>query len=79
MGLTYTPNGVLLEESLNDRIDPVESYMHDPMHALFSNGVVGLTIYLVFEAFIAAGHVEIYETFGAGKNIWIWTCGLFFS
>ena len=71
IGLTYTPNGVLLEESLNDRIDPVESYMHDPMHALFSNGVVGLTIYLVFEAFIAAGHVEIYETFGAFLENWI--------
>ena len=70
MGLTHTPCGILLDRSLDRLLSPSESFVHDPMHALFVDGVVNLVVYLCFEAHIQSGAVGIYESFSEFLSHW---------
>ena len=72
IGLTYAPHGLLLDRYLDRLVDPTEVYMHDPMHALFVDGVVNLTVYLCFEMFIRAGQTRVYESFSTYLSHWVY-------
>ena len=63
VGMAHTPNGILLDPYLDEYLDPVDVYLHDYMHTLFVDGVLGLTIHLCFEAFLSNGQVGVYESF----------------
>jgi len=72
LGMTYHPHSLLLNRSLDDIVDPVNVYMHDPMHALFVDGVCNIVVYLLLESFIAAGHPGIYDAFSNYCANWRW-------
>ena len=63
LGLTHHPHGVLLDETLDAVFDPIAVFHHDWMQGLFVDGCFNLAIYLLFEAFIQAGHRNVYEMF----------------
>ena len=49
IGLTYAKHALLLDRDLDRLIQPTEVYMHDSMHALFADGLLGLCTFLCFE------------------------------
>ena len=77
LGMTYHPHGLLLDRALDTMLDPVDIYMHDWMHALFVDGVCNLSVYLLFESFIVAGHSPIYEICKTYVANWKWPGRLF--
>ena len=60
LGITHHQHALLLDRSLDEIVDPSEAYLHDWQHGLFVDGVVPITVYLLFEEFIQSGKREIY-------------------
>ena len=63
LGQSHSPHGILLHRGLDHLVKPCTQYMHDWMHTLFSDGIYNMVVYLIFEALIATGCVDIYEVF----------------
>ena len=72
LGMTYHAHSILLDRSLDRFLKPVDIYMHDWMHALFVDGVANLLVYLLFEAFIEQGDVDIYTVCEEYVKTWRW-------
>ena len=70
VGLTYAKHGILLERELDRLIQPTQVYLHDFMHCLFVDGVINLTIYLLFECFITDGFANVYDSFSKFLGNW---------
>ena len=76
LGLTDHPHAILLWKSLDIILDPIESYVHDPMHALFVDGVCSITLYLLLEVCIVGGMPNIYSIFSEYLAEWHWPARL---
>ena len=50
LGITYNPNGILLDRTLRTTHLPVDSYLRDWMHILVSGGVANSHIFGLFKA-----------------------------
>ena len=72
LGITHRPHSVLLDRSLDEVLHITKIFHHDTMHALFANGLCGLCVYLLFEAFITAELRNVYETFADYVSRWRW-------
>ncbi len=72
VGLTYAPNGVLLDRELDDILSPTSAFMHDYMHLLYVDGVMNLTVYLTFEKCTQCGFKGVYEAFSDYVYHWKW-------
>ena len=72
LGITYHPESILLDRTLDDIVAPSTQYVHDWMHCLVANGVYNTLIYLLFEAFFQAGRTNIYEAFEGYLKLWRW-------
>ena len=72
MGMTHHKLAVLLDRSLDQVLRPTEVYMHDWMHTLYVDGVVNLSVYLLFEAFINKNMKNIYQAFSDYVSNWQW-------
>ena len=70
LGLTYHKHALLLDRELDDVFDPCETYQHDYMHGLYVDGVVNLSLYLLFEAFI--DRLPVYTEFSDFVSKWTW-------
>ena len=46
-GITFSPHAILAESSLRTILDPIKQFRHDWMHALVSNGILNLGVYLL--------------------------------
>ena len=55
LGITHHQLSLLLDRSLDEIVDPSDAYLHDWQHGLFVDGVVPITVYLLFEEFIQNG------------------------
>ena len=58
LGSTHRQHSLLLDKSLDEIVDPSDAYLHDWQHGLFVDGVVAITVYLLFEEFIQSGKRE---------------------
>ena len=72
LGLTFHPHSILLERYLDEFVDPVSTYLHDWMHAIFVDGVFNLTLYLLLEAIIKKGLTNVYTVFSDYISKWTW-------
>jgi hypothetical protein len=72
LGITHHQHALLLDRSLDDIVDPSEAYLHDWMHGLFVDGVLGITVYLLFEEFIDNGQRDVYQEFASFIQLWSW-------
>ena len=70
IGLTYAPNGILLDRKLDSILSPTSVYLHDYMHLLYVDGVLNRVIYLLFEVAIQAGHTTVYQSFADYLGHW---------
>ena len=70
--MTYHPNSLLLDRSLDSLVNPVGIYVHDWMHGLFVDGVFNTVVYLLFEECIQSGMANVYETFEGYLAKWEW-------
>ena len=60
LGMTHHEGSILLDRTLDQIVDPVKHYLHDPMHCLFVDGVCNVSVYLLLEEHISAGQKGIY-------------------
>ena len=72
LGITYHPHSLLLNRQLDAILDPVKAYFHEWTHGLFVDGVVNITVFLLFEMFIVSGEISIYTEFSAFLQVWEW-------
>ena len=72
LGITHHEHSLLLDRSLDDTVDPSEAYLHDWMHGLFVDGVVNLTVYLLFEKFIQQNKKDVYGMAHDFIQLWSW-------
>ena len=75
LGVTHHEHSLLLDPTLDKIFDPCAAYMHDWMHGFFSNGVVNIVVYLLFEAFIGTGQgsfKQVYALFQRFVSKWHW-------
>ena len=72
LGLTFHPHSILLDRYLDEFVDPVSTYLHDWMHAIFVDGVFNLTLYLLLEAIIKKGLTNVYSVFSGYILKWTW-------
>ena len=70
LGLTHHAHSLLLNAKLDVIFDPVDAYVHDPMHGLFSDGVCNIVLYLLLESCIQKGKPHIYEAWSAYIAPW---------
>ena len=59
LGMTHHAGSILLDRTLDQIVDPVKHYLHDPMHCLFVDGVCNVSVYLLLEEHISAGQKGI--------------------
>ena len=62
-GVKYCPEGILSDLELRAVISPTQANRFDPMHILYSNGIVGLEIHL-FMSWLEETHQLGYENIG---------------
>jgi hypothetical protein len=62
----------MLNRKLDTILDPVDAYMHDPMHCLFVDGICNLVLYLLLESCMAAGYTDVYAILSEYIARWRW-------
>ena len=72
LGMTYHKHSLLLEKKLDPYIKPVESYMHDWMHAIFVDGIWNVTLFLLLESMLLAGYKDVYQMLSSYVACWTW-------
>ena len=70
LGMTYHPDALLLDRSLDNVIDPCKMYLHDWMHGFFVHGVWNVILYLFFETLIGLGYKQVYNVFSTYLSKW---------
>ena len=48
-GITWNANSIVARQSLRAHLQPQEQYVHDWMHCLLSNGLIGLALVYIFD------------------------------
>lgn len=71
-GFRHEPEGLLLDSSLDGFVFPASQFVHDFMHAVFVNGVLQTTIYLVFEDLAHDGAKQVWSTACEYVALWTW-------
>ena len=54
-GFNHNPHNMLLEPALDDVVNPVSQFAHDPMHTFFVHGVWNACMYLMLMALVHDG------------------------
>ena len=72
LGITHHQHSLLLDRSLDEIVDPSDAYLHDWQHGLFVDGVVPITVYLLFEDYFQSGKKDIYAEFSSYVQLWSW-------
>jgi hypothetical protein len=71
-GFTYMSYNMLVDDELDDIVQPADQFMHDWMHCLFVSGVWNITFQLVLKAMHAAGITDLYNTLYTCCERWHW-------
>ena len=68
-GWTYTPHGILACQELREHVQPISQSMHDWMHAMCSNGVVNICMYLILDELHGKG-LDTWKSFPQYLKLW---------
>ena len=77
LGITHQEHSILLDRDLDNVVNPVDHYLHDFMHCLFVDGVCNINVYLLFEACMDAGKVDVYRDFSGFLALFEWPGRIF--
>jgi hypothetical protein len=71
IGFRHEPNGMLMDPTLDNLVQPATHFCHDWMHAIFVHGVFNTMVFLVFEDLMNSVFRNIWDTMFSYIEAWV--------